>query len=63
MLFHALWLIYTAKELDSHAKHGQSLKKRSWMYDGVFLVFQFSFNMALCDVIKFLVWAHLQEAH
>ncbi len=27
-------------------------KKRSWTYDGVFLVFQFSFNMALCDIIK-----------
>ncbi len=27
MLCHAFWLIYTAKELDSHAKHDQSLKK------------------------------------
>ncbi len=27
MLFHAFWLIYTNKELDSHANH-ESLKKR-----------------------------------
>ncbi len=28
MPFHACWVIYTVKELDSHAKHGQSFKKR-----------------------------------
>ncbi len=27
MLFHAFRVVYTGKELDSHAKHGQSLKK------------------------------------
>ncbi len=27
MRFHACWVIYTVKELDSHAKHGQSFKK------------------------------------
>ncbi len=27
MLFHAFRVVYTVKELDSHAKHGQSLKK------------------------------------
>ncbi len=26
MLFHACWVIYTVKELDSRAKHGQSFK-------------------------------------
>ncbi len=28
MLFHALRVVYTVKELDSHAKHGQSFKKK-----------------------------------
>ncbi len=28
MLFHAFRVVYTGKELDSHAKHGQSLKKK-----------------------------------
>ncbi len=28
MLFHAFRVVYTVKELDSHAKHGQSFKKR-----------------------------------
>ncbi len=28
MRFHAFRVIYTVKELDSHAKHGQSFKKR-----------------------------------
>ncbi len=27
MLFHAFRVVYTGKELYSHAKHGQSLKK------------------------------------
>ncbi len=27
MLFHAFRVVYTVKELDSHAKHGQSFKK------------------------------------
>ncbi len=27
MLFHAFRVVYTGKEFDSHAKHGQSLKK------------------------------------
>ncbi len=27
MLFHTFWRIYTAEELDSHAKYDQSLKK------------------------------------
>ncbi len=27
MLFHAFRVVYTVKELDSHAKHGQSKKK------------------------------------
>ncbi len=27
MLFHASEVVYTGKELDSHAKHGQSFKK------------------------------------
>ncbi len=26
MLFHAFRVVYTGKEFDSHAKHGQSLK-------------------------------------
>ncbi len=37
MLFHAFRVVYTVKELDSHAKHGQSLKKKVWMYNRVFL--------------------------
>ncbi len=28
MLFHAFRVVYTGKELDSHAKHGQSKKKK-----------------------------------
>ncbi len=28
MLFHAFRVVYTVKELDSHAKHGQSFKKQ-----------------------------------
>ncbi len=28
MLFHALRVVYTVKELDSHAKHGQSFIKQ-----------------------------------
>ncbi len=28
MLFYAFWFIYTVKELDSHAKHDQSNKKK-----------------------------------
>ncbi len=28
MLFRAFRVVYSVKELDSHAKHGQSLKKR-----------------------------------
>ncbi len=28
MLFHAFRVVYTGKELDSHAKHGQSFKKK-----------------------------------
>ncbi len=27
MLFHAFGVVYTVKEFDSHAKHGQSFKK------------------------------------
>ncbi len=27
MLFHAFRVVYTGKEFDSHAKHGQSLKQ------------------------------------
>ncbi len=30
MLFHAFRVVYTVKELDSHAKHGQSFKKTFW---------------------------------
>ncbi len=28
MLFHAFRVVYTGKEFDSHAKHGQSLKTK-----------------------------------
>ncbi len=59
MLFHAFLLIYTAKELDYHAKHDQSLKT-NLMYDGVFhskytptLLKDFFFlSMALYNIIK-----------
>ncbi len=37
MLFHAFRVVYTVKELDSHAKHGQSFKKFFWTYNRVFL--------------------------
>ncbi len=30
MLFHAFRVVYTVKEFDSHAKHGQSFKKKIW---------------------------------
>ncbi len=35
MLFSAFRVIYTVNELDSHAKNGQSKKKKKniWMYD------------------------------
>ncbi len=35
MLFHAFRVVYTVKELDSHAKHGQSLKKIFWTYNSI----------------------------
>lgn len=28
MRFHSFWVIYTAEEVDYHAKHDQSLRKR-----------------------------------
>ncbi len=37
MLFHAFRVVYTGKEFDSHAKHGQSFKKNFWTYNRVFL--------------------------
>ncbi len=37
MLFHAFRVVYTGKELDSHAKHGQSLKKKFGRITRVFL--------------------------
>ncbi len=37
MLFHAFRVVYTVKEFDSHAKHGQSFKKKFWTYNRVFL--------------------------
>ncbi len=37
MLFHAFRVVYTGKELDSHAKHRQSFKKMFWTYNRVFL--------------------------
>ncbi len=37
MLFHAFRVVYTGKEFDSHAKHGQSFKKKNWTYNRVFL--------------------------
>ncbi len=45
MLFHA-FIIYTVKELDSHAKHGQSKKKR-WTYNiEVFLCQKSNFRVS-----------------
>ncbi len=35
MLFHAFRVVYTGKEFDSHAKHGQSFKKNNWTYNRV----------------------------
>ncbi len=35
MLFHAFRVVYTVKELDSHAKHGQSLKNNFWTYKSI----------------------------
>ncbi len=37
MLFHAFRVVYTGKELDSHAKHRQSFKTIFWTYNRVFL--------------------------
>ncbi len=33
MLFHAFRVVYTGKEFDSHAKHGQSFKNKIWTYN------------------------------
>ncbi len=63
MVFHALWVIYTVKELDSHDKHGQSKKnKKTFGRITVFLCQIHSFrvrisfrkfsSMALHDVMK-----------
>ncbi len=60
MLFHEFWVIYTVKELDSHAKHGHKFQND---LDGVFLCqihslpgsykFRKVFSiMALYDVMK-----------
>ncbi len=34
MRFHTFRVVYIVKELDSHAKHGQSFKKTIWTYNG-----------------------------
>ncbi len=34
MRLHTFRVVYIVKELDSHAKHGQSLKKTIWTYNG-----------------------------
>ncbi len=63
MLFHAFRVVYTVKELDSHAKHGQSLKKRFGSMTEYFCAKKSSFRvrtslgkffsiMALPDVMK-----------
>ncbi len=62
MLFHACWVIYTVKELDSRAKHGQRLKKKLFgriaeyfraKYTGLFTSFGKYFSIiALPDVMK-----------
>ncbi len=60
MLFHAFRVVYTVKELDSHAKHGQSLKKlfgrltvflcqKSYSWKWILCICQFSI-MALAYV-------------
>ncbi len=48
MLFHAFRVVYTVKELDSHAKHGQSLKKIFWTYTEYFCA-----KISLPDSYKF----------
>ncbi len=50
-LFHAFRVVYTFKELESHAKHGQSLKKTIWTLNRVFL----------CQKSHFLVRTSLGE--
>ncbi len=44
MLFHAFRVVYTGKELDSHAKHGQSFKKKMWTYNRVHFRVRTSFG-------------------
>ncbi len=45
MLFHAFRVVYTGKEFDSHAKHGQSFKKMFWTYNRVFLCQKYHFRV------------------
>ncbi len=50
MLFHAFRVVYTVKEFDSHAKHGQSFKKKIWTYNRVFLCQKSHFRVSWKNV-------------
>ncbi len=54
MPFHAFRVVYIVKEMDYHAKHGQSKKKTIWTYKFHFHVHKsfrdFLYIMALADV-------------
>ncbi len=48
MLFHTFSVVYTVKELDSHAKHGQSFKKQFGRMNLSFIRFTRCYNLYLC---------------
>ncbi len=74
MQFHACWVIYTVKELDSNAKHGQSFRKRfgritecfcaKYTLPGFLQVSESFFRSWLFMTswrVELLVWAFLPE--
>ncbi len=56
MLFRAFRDIYTVKELDSHAKHGQSFKKRFGSMTEYFCVKNFTSGFVQVSESFFQSW-------
>ncbi len=73
MLFHAFRVVYTGKELDSHAKHGQSFKKKIGriteyfcaknLTSGFVQVSESFFRSLFLMTVELLIWAFLPEEH
>ncbi len=71
MLFHAFRVVYTVKEFDSHAKHGQSLKKKIGriteyfcaknLTSGFVQVSESFFRSLFLMTVELLIWAFLSE--